>query len=251
MTEAARPPTGERLIAMEAVNVAYGGVAILRDVTWSVRAGERWVLMGPNGCGKSTLLSLILGDNPQAYGNRIELFGRRRGSGESIWEIKRRIGWVAPELQRHHPPETSLTAAVASGYADSLGLYQRRTPEQLASVRRWLQAVGLAALARSPFSELSSGQQRLALLARALVKEPDLLILDEPCHGLDPPHRQAVLDLLDALAAQRELAMVYVTHRPEERPRTATHVLELAAGRVVRAAPLAAPAPGDRADEHA
>jgi molybdate transport system ATP-binding protein len=219
------------LIGMERVTVRYGGVEALRDVSWTVRPGERWLLTGPNGAGKSTLLSLALGDNPQAYANRVRFLGVQRGAGMSIWEVKRRIGWVAPELQTTYPAETPVRAVVRSGFFDSAGLYRRVTPEQAALAETWLRAFEIETLAGRPMRALSSGQQRLALLARALVKHPPLLVLDEPLQGLDAPHRRRILALLDRLCALAPLALVFVTHEAGDAPAAITHRLRLEGGR--------------------
>jgi molybdate transport system ATP-binding protein len=234
-----QPLPAPPVIRMQAVSVTHSEMAVLRDVSWTVWGGERWALVGPNGAGKSTLLSLILGDHPQAYANNIELFGRRRGSGESIWEIKRRIGWVAPELHRYFPVEVTTADLVASGFFDTLGLSRACDAVQQARVRQWLARFELSDLAARPFRTLSKGEQRLALIARALVKSPELLVLDEPCQGLDVVHVDRVLQALGELvvpgAEGSELpAMIYVTHRPAEFPRNLTHLLELNQGRVVR-----------------
>ena len=220
-------------IRMKAVSVCYGETQVLKDVSWTVRQGERWVLLGRNGAGKTTLLSLILGDNPQAYPNEIDLFGRRRGSGESIWEIKRNIGWISPELQIYYPKTAACQDVVRSGFFDSAGLYQPCSPEQKIAAADWMTAFGLENLADLPFSSLSAGQQRQALLARALVKNPPLLVLDEPCQGLDEVHRRFFVDLLDHLCAHAPVTLIYVTHYPEEIPRAITHHLKLDRGIVV------------------
>ena len=226
------------LVELKSTSVAYDGVQILSDVDWTIRPGERWALLGSNGSGKSSLLSLILADNPQGYVNDITLFGRRRGSGESIWEIKRRIGWVAPELQRHYLPSSPCLRVVCSGFFDSVGLYRDSTAEQRAAARQWLRALADEDLADRPFGAVSAGEQRLVLLARALVKTPALLLLDEPCQGLDSDHRRRILHLLDALCLQTSIALVYVTHHPDEMPLAITHLLELDRGRVTRCGPI-------------
>jgi molybdate transport system ATP-binding protein len=221
------------LIKMRSVSVHYGETQVLRDVSWTVRPGERWALQGRNGAGKSTLLSLILADNPQAYTNEIDLFGRRRGSGETIWEIKQKIGWVSPELHIYYPKTATCQDVVRSGFFDSAGLYQHCSPEQKSIAAGWMQTFELEALAEMPFARLSAGQQRQALLARALVKNPPLLILDEPCQGLDEAHRRYFVDLLDQLCAHTPLTLIYVTHYEEELPAAITHRLRLERGRVV------------------
>ncbi len=222
------------IVELRHVNVVHNGVEVLRNVDWTVRRGEKWALIGPNGAGKSTLLSLVLGDHPQAYANYVELFGRRRGSGDSIWEIKRRIGWVAPELHRYTPLTATVAEVVGSGFFDTLGLYRRPTDAQRSEAESWLRWLGLLSNTQRAFRRLSAGEQRLALVARALVKTPELLILDEPCQGLDPVHRARVIATLERLTEATPTAMIYVTHKPEEFPNTITHLLALHQGQVVR-----------------
>lgn len=218
------------LVQMRNVNVAYNGTPILHRVNWVVCAGERWALLGPNGAGKTTLLSLILADNPQAYANDITLFGQRRGTGESIWEIKRNIGWVAPELQLYYPRRATCLDVACSGWFESVGLYRECSLEQRTAAEKWLREFGMSGRAEDAFDKVSEGEQRLALLARALVKEPQLLVLDEPCQGLDPENRDRVLAALERV---RERTMIYVTHRADEMPHSISHVLRLEAGLVV------------------
>jgi molybdate transport system ATP-binding protein len=221
------------LIKMQEVSVHYGQVPVLQNITWTVRRGERWALLGKNGAGKTTLLSLILADNPQAYANPITLFGRRRGSGESIWEIKRSIGWVSPELHIYYRQSVSLLDVVCSGFSDSVGFAHACSVEQAAIASHWIEALGLAIPPNSPFSSLSAGQQRLALLARALVKNPPVLILDEPCQALDEPHRAHFLQFLDRLCALTPLTLIYVTHLKGEIPAAITHQLRLEGGKII------------------
>lgn len=218
------------LIEMDGVNVAYGGVQVLKGIRWTVRAGERWALLGHNGAGKSTLLSLVLGDNPQVYANAVRIFGRPRGSGESIWEVKRHFGWVSPELHMQYRRDTTCAAVVCSGFYDSVGLYQHCQPEQSRAAHAWLEAFGLETQAKRPFHALSAGQQRQVLLARALVKAPPVLILDEPCQGLDGEHRRAFIGLLDELCVHTPLTLVYVSHLQEELPASVTRRLVLQHG---------------------
>jgi molybdate transport system ATP-binding protein len=212
------------------VRVSYDGTPVLRGIDWTVREGERWALLGPNGAGKTTLLSLILGDNPQAYANQIALFGRQRGSGESIWEIKRRIGWVAPELHLYYPIAATGFDVVCSGFFDSVGLYRRCSPQQRDEARAWMARLSIAGCAEAAFRQLSEGEQRMVLVARALVKRPQLLVLDEPCQGLDTRNRDRVLEAVDSVG---NIGMIYVTHEADEMPKTITHVIRLEAGRVI------------------
>jgi molybdate transport system ATP-binding protein len=218
---------GTSLIELRNVTVRYGAREILRNLSWNVREAESWALLGPNGSGKSTLLSLILGDNPQAYVNEVFVFGHRRGDGESIWHLKRQIGWVSPELQLHFDDSISVRDAVLCGFYDTIGLFQSPTRPQTAAGRNWLRRFGLMELSSLPLCSLSAGLQRMVLLARALVKKPRLLILDEPCQGLDAGHRDVIIHTVDKLIRGRSVTAIFVTHRPEEIPRSVKRVLRL------------------------
>ena len=219
------------LVQLCNVTVGYGRATILRDINWTVRAGQSWALLGPNGSGKTTLLSLLLGDNPQAYRNHVAVFGSLRGSGESVWELKRQIGWVSPELHLHFDDTVTCFDVVASGFRQTIGLFEPLTSRQRSAVRQWLERFGLLDFARSPLYGLSAGLQRMVLLARALVKQPRLLILDEPCQGLDADHRDLFVQTVDALLRTGTATAIYVTHRPEEIPPSIRHILRLSAGR--------------------
>lgn len=222
--------SGKPLVELQNVTVRYGDRVILRDINWTVLAGESWALLGPNGSGKTTLLSLILGDNPQVYGNDIGVFGRQRGSGESVWEIKRHIGWVSPELHLHFNEEATCFEVAASGFYDTVGLFQTPSRQQRAAVFEWLAKFQVLEFADSPLCALSTGLQRMVLLARALVKRPQLLLLDEPCQGLDPAHRDVFMEAVDALIRTGKVTTIYVTHRKEEIPRAVKRVLRLREG---------------------
>jgi len=212
--------------------VTYGGIRVLDKVNWTVREEERWAVLGPNGSGKTTLLSLILGDNPQAYANDIRVFGKKRGNGETIWDVKKHIGFLSPELHIHYRKTLTVLEIVCSGYFDSIGLYRECSGRRINAALKWMRALGLSALAEKRFDELSAGQQRMVLLARASVKRPRLLILDEPCHGLDPENKRVVLDAIDAIARRELNSLIYVTHRLEELPACISHVLRLRNGRI-------------------
>ncbi|MBD0257227.1 MAG: ATP-binding cassette domain-containing protein [Cytophagales bacterium] len=225
-------PSFRVAVRMNGVNVQYGGVRILEDVHWTVVMGEKWALLGPNGSGKSTLLSLINGDNPQAYANDIVLFDRKKGSGESVWEIKRKIGYVSPELHAYYPKSATCFEAMASGFGDTLHLQGKLSLPQAETVGTYLHALGLEALRDAPLWRLSAGEVRLALVARALVKAPPLLILDEPCQGLDESYQRRIRTLLESTCRHPGQTMIYVTHYPTEIPNCVTQVLRLEAGRV-------------------
>ena len=218
------------LIELHDITVRYGENTILQELNWSVRDGESWALLGPNSSGKTTLLSLILGDNPQAYVNEVIVFGRRRGSGESVWGLKKKIGWVSPELQLHFDDTVSVFDVVVSGFHETIGLFQPPTPRQSAAARRWLKRFGLMDSAELPLFSQSAGLQRMTLLARALVKNPPLLILDEPCQGLDTAHRDLIIQTVDALIRGGLMTTIFVTHRPEEIPASIRQVLQLRHG---------------------
>ena len=215
------------LVELRRVTVRYGSATILRNINWTIYRGESWALLGPNGAGKSTLLSLILGDNPQAYRNHVEVFGRRRGTGESIWELKQQMGWVSPELHLHFNQSLTCFEVVASGFHETIGLFEAPTTSQRKAARHWLARFRMLGFAQAPLYELSLGQQRMVLVARALVKRPKLVILDEPCQGLDAGHRKMFIAALDGLLRKGSLTAIYVTHRPDEIPRSIKRVLRL------------------------
>lgn len=219
LPEGKNAPSPHRVtLRMERVSVRYGSRTILQDLDWEVGNGEKWSLSGPNGAGKSTLLSLVYADNPQSYANTLYLFDRKRGSGESIWEIKRRIGYVSPEMHLYYRENVPAWQIVGSGFFDSVGLFRTCNAEQEAVAREWMRLFGIDALKDRGFLTLSSGEQRLALLARAFVKDPDLIILDEPLHGLDAANKQQVAGIIEAFCSRPGKTLIYVTHYSEELP---------------------------------
>ena len=217
----------QHVIDMRKVTIRYGERTILKDVDWTVRNGERWALSGQNGSGKSTLLSLVCADNPQSYACDITLFDRPRGSGETIWDIKRHIGYVSPEMHRSYKRNLPAIRIVASGLTDSIGLYVVPKPQDYDKCRWWMDIFGIGHLAERPFLQLSSGEQRLVLLARAFVKDPQLLILDEPLHGLDLWNRRLVKDIIETFCQRRGKTAIIVTHYQEELPDIITNKLYL------------------------
>ena len=212
----------DEVVKLNKVSIRYDDRTILKYLDWTVRRGEKWALSGENGAGKSTLLSLVCADNPQSYACDISLFGRKRGTGESIWEIKKHIGYVSPEMHRAYLKNLPAIEIVASGLHDSIGLYKRPHPEQMAICEWWMDIFGNAELNDKPFLQLSSGEQRLALLARAFVKDPELLILDEPLHGLDTYNRRRVKKIIEAFSHRKDKTMIMVTHYESELPGTIT-----------------------------
>ena len=217
----------EEIICFNNINIRYGERTILKDLNWTVRRGDVWALRGGNGSGKSTLLSLVCADNPQAYACDISLFGRKRGTGESIWEIKKHIGYVSPEMHRAYLKDMPAIEIVASGLFDTIGLYRRPHPDMLGICEWWMDIFGIASLRDKSFVQLSSGEQRLCLLARAFVKDPELLILDEPLHGLDTFNRRRVKRIIEAFCRRRDKTLIMVTHYDSELPATVKDTLTL------------------------
>ncbi len=228
--------TGRPLVDLRDVTVRYGDTTILDRVSLRIEAGQHWTITGPNGAGKTTLLSLILADHPQAYTNHVEVLGQRRGAGESIWEAKSKIGWVSPEIHAFYPAGARSLDVVASGFFSSIGLYATPGAAQEEQARAVLERL-LPGSADRPLGELSYGNQRLVLIARALAANPPLLVLDEPCQGLDAQARARVLEVIDGAARGGETTLILVTHQADELPGAISHLLELRAGRVVRQGP--------------
>lgn len=223
----------ERIISMNKVTIRYGTNTVLHNVTWHVAPGDKWALLGHNGAGKSTLLSLINGDNPQAYANDIVLFDRKRGSGESIWDIKRKIGFVSPELHQYFPTDNSCLQVIESGYYDTLGLFRQSSREKAAIALRWMKALEIDQYARVLLKNIPASAQRLCLLARALIKNPPLLIFDEPCQGMDTHQQQHFKKLVDTICELSPVTLIYVTHYEHEIPDSVDQVLKLEKGEVV------------------
>lgn len=213
-------PKFEVAFSLNHCDVTYGHTVILNDVCWQVKAGEKWALCGENGSGKSTLLSLVCCDNPQGYCNDIVIFDRQRGSGESVWDVKRNISYISPEMHLYFNGSKRVIDVVASGESAMKGLYAVPSAAQCEKAMEWMRVFGIDGLAQRRFSTLSSGEQRLALLARTLIKRVPLLILDEPLHGLDVRNKRLVNDVVNRISSSSNVAMVYVTHYEDEIPST-------------------------------
>jgi molybdate transport system ATP-binding protein len=225
--KAASTLPGDLLVEMKDIHVAYGDCVVLDGLNWTVRRGENWAVVGPNGSGKSTLLSLITGDNLQVYANEVRLFGKRRGEGESVWTVRQRIGVVSPELQLRYRKPGTVREVALSGFFDSIGLYRQPDSDQEALADRWLGSLSLTDRAQRPYAHLSYGEKRLVLIVRAMVKSPELLILDEPCQGLDGANRTRVLSLMEEIGNRGDTSLIYVTHHEEEMIPCIGHVLRL------------------------
>lgn len=223
------PSAHQQIISMHNVTIRYDERTILQNINWEVARGERWALKGPNGAGKSTLLSLVNGDNPQAYANDIVLFDRKKGSGETIWDIKRKIGYVSPELLHYFRTTQSCLDVVLSGLRE--GPFGEKITEFLREkAKKWMLLLGIEKGQHVAFKTASPTTQRLTLLARALLKNPPLLILDEPCQGLDKAQTRRIQHLLDQICHHSSVTLIYVTHYQQELPACISHVIALENG---------------------
>ena len=215
------------LVTLTNICVKYTDMVLIEGLDWTIEPNQHWQLSGPNGSGKTALLSLITGDHPQCYTNDILVFGYQRGNGESIWQIKQHIGYVSTALQWEYRVGTSLRNVIISGFYDSIGLYSKSTDRQKQIANEWLALLGMQKRGDQPFNKLSYGDQRLLLIARAMVKHPPLLILDEPCLGLDDINRQLVLALIEKICAAKETSVIYVNHHAQDRIHGIEHYLAL------------------------
>jgi molybdate transport system ATP-binding protein len=227
------------VIRCHRVNVVADSKKLLDNVDWEVRKHEHWLVTGENGAGKSTLLAVITGDHPQAYANDIEVFGKRLGKDVNLWTRRRSIGFVSPELGWHYPANWRLSDVVLSGFEASIGQYRQAGADECAAAARWLATIGLSQRADEPLAAVSESERRLLLLARAMVAQPRLLLLDEPTQGLAAPERDALFGHLDSLASNQLTTIVMVSHHPEQHPACINRRLHLEAGRVAGAWSLA------------
>lgn len=224
--------SSEILVEMHDVHVGWDGKYVLDGLNWTLRAGEHWLLRGPNGSGKTTLLELITGDNMQVFSNDIKIFGKRRGSGETIWDIKKQLGIVSYRMHVEYRMlgGTSLRDVIISGFRDSIGLYGAGTDVECDAANRWLALGGFKGRESERFGELSYGEQRAILILRSAVKSPKILILDEPCHGLDESFREKILHLITLICQTGSTTVLHVTHDPSEVLPCEKHILELHPG---------------------
>lgn len=228
-------PLYQTIVGMENVSIRYGDKLILDQVNWQMKQGERWMLVGHNGAGKSTLLSLINGDNPQAFANKITLFDQRKGTGESIWEIKKKIGYVSPELFQYFPTGNTCLQVIESGFDDTLGLFRVSSKSKAETSMRWMNLLRIEEYAGIMFRNVPVSVQRICMLARAMVKNPVLLILDEPCLGLDFAQQEQFKNLIDEICSISNLSLIYVSHYQNEMPESISHTLILDQGRIIKA----------------
>jgi len=205
----------DELVSFKDVTVNYEARVILKHINWTINKGEFWQLKGPNGSGKTTLLTMINGDNPKAYGQHLTLFGKRKGSGETVWEIKQKIGYLTPSMTDLFSTRHTLEEMIISGFVDSIGLYKQPTDHQIRLAKQWLELIEMEHLKKMVFCKLTLGQQRLALVARAMVKHPPILILDEALAGLDDYNSMLVINLINKIAAESNTAILYVSHKEE------------------------------------
>ncbi|CAG5005670.1 ABC transporter ATP-binding protein ModF [Dyadobacter sp. CECT 9275] len=225
----------EYAVDLRNITVKYGEDVVLHDVSWKISKGEKWALAGANGSGKSTLLSIITADNPQRFANDFDLFDKKRGgAGASIWDIKQKIGHVSPELHLYFPRNTAVFKTIASGFFDATGVFFKKlNDDQITRVHEVAELLHVQELIGKDFSQLSKGQQRMVLLARALVKNPPLLLLDEPCQGLDTPSIEYFKSVVDTICASDQRTLIYVSHYPHEIPDCVTHFFRLEKGKAV------------------
>jgi molybdate transport system ATP-binding protein len=220
----------EKAVELQNVNIRYNEKVILENINWTINKGEKWCVSGPNGSGKSTLLSLITADNPQAFANQIWLFDKKKGSGESIWDIKKKVGHVSPELHLFFEKGIDVKDAVASGLFDTIGLFKRFSKEEEAIIDSWMEITRINQFKSKRLYQLSLGEQRLVMLTRALVKSPPLLILDEPCQGLDEEQSQLFKEIIDAICQNQKITLIYVSHYSDDLPESINHFLHLENG---------------------
>ncbi len=229
-----RPQTEQTLIEMKNVTIKYGAARVLDGFNWTMKSKQNWAICGPAGSGKTTVLKLVLGEILQAYANEIYLFGKKKGTGESIWDIRKQVGYISSELQLRYPKHCTVLDTVCSGFFDSYGLYQRCSLDQIALAREWTKLFDVESLIDKNFGHLSHGQKQLILIARAMVKSPVLLMLDGPCDGLDIKNRTKILEIIDLIGHSTDTNLIYIPSMEEEIMPSITNVLVMEQGRVLK-----------------
>lgn len=215
------------ILELHNITIKYGERTILKNLNWNVNRGEKWALQGENGAGKSTLLSIVCADNPQSYSCDVTLFGFHRGSGESIWDIKKHIGFVSPEIYRSYRKPLPVENIIASGLYDTIGLFKKPKETDFQKIEFWMNIFGLSNYKKRNYMQLSNGEQRLILLVRAFVKNPDLIILDEPFHGIDATNRLLAKQIIQSFCSQPDKTLIMVSHYKEDFPSCITHTMVL------------------------
>lgn len=221
----------DKLISMDKVTVKYGEKIVLDNISWTVYVGQNWAILGPNGSGKSTLMHLITGDNLQKYANDITVLGNTTKA--SLWDIKKNIGIVSSNIMLQHTYEMKAYDVILSGFFDSIGLYKKANMQQKEQTNEWIKKLHIEHLAEKPYQELSFGQKRIILIARAVIKSPQLLIMDEPCHGLDAENKQKVLDIIQEIGMSQKTNILLITHNRNEIVASITNILQLENGHIV------------------
>ena len=217
----------DSIVEMKNIHLNYGAHIIFTGLNWKIKEGEKWLLKGRNGSGKSSLLSMITGDHPQAYANEIYLFGKRRGSGESIWDIKQKTGFISPELHAYFDKNVSCFDAIGSGFFDTIGLFRKLSTSQYNIILQWLDFLQISHVSTKPLHSISASLQRMILLARALVKNPPLLVLDEPCQGLDEKQSEQFVSLVDGICSGKNRTLIYVSHDKRNIPECVEKIFQL------------------------
>ncbi len=217
----------DTIVEMKNIHLNYGTHTIFTRLNWKINEGEKWLLKGRNGSGKSSLLSMITGDHPQAYSNEIYLFGKRRGSGESIWDIKQKTGYISPELHAYFDKNVTCFQAIGSGFFDTIGLFKKLSTAQYHIILQWLDFLQVSHVSTKPLHSISASLQRMILLARALVKNPPLLVLDEPCQGLDQMQSTEFVSLVDNICSGTNKTLIYVSHDERNVPECIEKVFQL------------------------
>lgn len=220
----------ESMVKMQDVSLGYGGVQILRNLSWEVKSGEKVGLMGQNGSGKSSLLSLVYGDNPLAYNKEIYLFDRKRGTGESIWDIKRNTGFVSSEFHLYMSDNITCGKLIATGYFDQLFIPRKLTKAETRTIDLYFDYYGVDYLKDKLFNQISLGEQRLILLIRALIKNPTLLLLDEPYHGFDDKTITKSNQLIETMIACSGNTLIFISHDTRVMPGVIHQYYELKQG---------------------